>query len=452
MRRLTLLYFLFIAAGIFFLVFSICAASLSNSSSTSPNVLLLSIKGAIGPATQDFIHRGLAQSIRQKSSAIILQLDTPGGLSESMRGINEDIISSPIPIISYVAPSGARAASAGTYILYASHIAAMAPGTNLGAATPINLGLPNEESEPAGAKTDQKNKNFSTSELKEINDAKAYIRSLAQLRGRNVEWAEQAVSQAASLSATEALKIHVIDLIADNISDLLAKVDGMKVTVNGKPQILHTAGLTVQRFNADWKTRFLSVITDPEIAYILLIIGFYGLLFEFFNPGFVLPGVVGAVCLFVALYALQLLPINYAGLILILLGLGFLAGEIFITSGVLGIGGIISFVIGSILLLKTGTGLAIPLKLILAVALVSVIFVIGFLQLAIRSQRRKVVSGLETMVGKEGIIIKAGDHTWVQVEGELWHVESEQSLQEGDTVRVESVRGLILKVKKDPSK
>lgn len=400
---------------------------------------VLTIKGAIGPAVQDYLTRGFKQAASQQASLIILNMDTPGGLSKSMRGIIKLILSSSIPVATYVAPSGARAASAGTYILYASHVAAMAPGTNLGAATPVRLG---------GKKDKDKKSQKSASDAKALNDARAYIRSLAQLRGRNVAWAEKAVAQAESLSAKEALAKNVIDVIANNIPDLLKKIDGRTVRVQNQKVVLHTKNLNTFSIQPDWRSRFLAVITDPSVAYILLMIGFYGLFFEFANPGFVAPGVIGAIALLLALYAFQLLPINYVGLGLILLGLAFIVAEAFIPSvGVLGIGGVISFSVGSILLLKTGSaGFGIPLYLIFVVAGTTFLFFFGVLQLAFRARRRRVVSGLSTLVGKTGVVVKVQGQHWVKLEGELWQCKHDSRFSQGDHVKITGVQGLTLDV------
>ena len=354
-----------------------------------PIAAVVEIKGSIGPATQDFIERGLRQAQQDNAQLVVLKIDTPGGLSKSMRGIIQAILASPIPVISYVAPSGARAASAGTYILYASHIAAMAPGTNLGAATPVAIGT------PGGSKDDnQKSSKKSASELKAMNDAKAYIRGLAQLRGRNVKWAERSVSQAESLSAQEALKINVINVIAKNIPTLLKKINGKVVSIDGQDKRLKTTGLSIKVIHADWRTKFLTVITDPSVAYILLMIGFYGLLFEFINPGFIVPGVAGGICLLLALYAFQLLPINYAGLGLIVLGLAFIVGEAFLSSfGALGIGGVIAFVVGSVLLVRSDApAFGIRWELIAGTAVVTLLFFLVILQMAFRAFQLPTIS------------------------------------------------------------
>ena len=408
---------------------------------TPPVTILLNIDGGIGPATQDFVHRGLQQALQRRASMVILQIDTPGGLSTAMRGIIKDILSSSIPVIAYVAPSGARAASAGTFILYASHLAAMAPGTHVGAATPVSMGLPGQAKESQSTSR-------SAPEQKAINDAKAYIRSLAQLRGRNAAWAEEAVGQAASLSAEEALKLGVINFIAKDVADVLQKAQGLSVVIQGSFVTLNTAEASVQTITPNWRSRFLAVITDPSVAYILLMIGVYGLFFEFASPGFILPGVVGAIALLLALYALQLLPISYVGLALMLLGIAFIVAEVFVPSfGALGIGGAIGFVIGSIMLLKTeAIGYSLPLYLIIIVALVTIAFFLLVFNMAYRSRRRPVVSGREALVGCTGQVT-LGEHTmWVRIEGERWQCRSNEPLQDGQTVIVKKVEGLLLVV------
>lgn len=421
------------------------AIAQNNSAQTPSKIaVLLDIKGGIGPATQDFIGRGIKKAAALQAGAIILRIDTPGGLSKSMRYIIKDILSSPVPVISYVAPSGARAASAGTYILYASHVAAMAPGTNLGAATPVAVGTPGGK-KPA-EKGKKAAKKSSASEQKALNDARAYIRSLAQLRKRNVKWAEKAVTEAASLSAREALRKNVINFMAVNISAVLKKANGMKVSVRGQPMVLHTAGLAVQQITPGWRTKFLAVITDPSVAYILLMIGFYGIFFEFMNPGFIVPGVVGAIALLIALYSFALLPINYVGLALIVLGIAFIVVEAFLPSfGALGIGGVISFVIGSIMLLKTETiGYIIPMYLIIIVAVVTAAFFLLVLNMALRSRRRPVVSGREAVVGQRGKVTMGDQRMWVRIEGERWQCRSDMPLEAGQDVVVKRVDGLTL--------
>lgn len=439
------LYLLIFLTGLIYINYEINAQDTPNKN-PSQTAILLEIKGGIGPATQEFIRNGLAKAAEQQAQVVILQIDTPGGLSKSMRGIIKAILASPVPVITYVAPSGARAASAGTYILYASHVAAMAPGTNLGAATPVSIGGapgPGRTKEKEGK---NKTKKPSAAKQKALNDARAYIRSLAQLRHRNVKWAEQAVTKAESLSAEEAVKLNVVNFIAKNISALLQKADGMKVNVQGQIETLHTSHLTLKHILPGWRSKFLAVITDPSVAYILLMIGFYGLFFEFANPGFIVPGVVGGIALLLALYAFQLLPINYAGLALILLGIVFIIAEAFVPSfGALGIGGVISFVIGSILLLKTDMlQYRIPLYLVIIVSVVSAAFFLLVLNMALRSHRRPVVSGSESVVGQRGKITISNGIMWTRIHGERWQCKSDTPLQEGQEIIVKAVSGLTL--------
>ncbi|RMD70643.1 MAG: nodulation protein NfeD [Gammaproteobacteria bacterium] len=369
------------------------------------------------------------------AALVILRLDTPGGLDSAMREIVQAILASPIPVACLVAPPGARAASAGTYILYACHIAAMAPGTNLGAATPVAIGMPEGE------------KKGDAMEQKRINDAVAYIRSLAELHGRNADWAEKAVREAASLSASEALRLHVVDLLAEDIPDLLEKIHGRKVKVLGKEMTLNTRDLVVQRVEPDWRNRLLAVITDPNVAYLLLIIGIYGLIFEFAHPGFILPGVVGAICLLLSLYAFQVLPVNYAGLGLVLLGIAFMISEAFVPSfGALGLGGIIAFIIGSLLLLDTeAMGYGIHWQLIVALALTSALFFFTVFSLAIRARLRPVVTGREELLGAVGEAwedFEREGRVWIH--SELWNARTRKPLRKGEKVRVVGIEGLTL--------
>jgi len=431
-----------------------------------PPVALLTINGAIGPAIADYVHRGVEQAAKQGAQLLVLQMDTPGGLDTSMRAIIKDILASPVPVAAFVAPGGARAASAGTYILYASHIAAMAPATNLGAATPVAIGAPGggaqDEDGKADGKTDGKagktgkgeaGGTSSTMTRKQVNDASAYIRSLAQMRDRNAEWAERAVREAVSLSASEALKMKVIDLVAENVPDLLRRLDGRKLKVSDAERVLRTAGVVATPVEPDWRTRFLSVVTDPSIAYVLILLGIYALVFEFSNPGLVFPGVVGAICVLVALYAFHLLPVNYAGLALMLVGIAFMVGELFFPAyGSLGIGGAIAFVIGSVILIDTDVpGLGVPLSLVLGLAAGSAAFLFLVVGMALKAHRRPVVSGREELLGSTGEALEDFEQEgWARVHGETWRIRSAAPLRAGQRVRVVAMHGLLLEVVPEP--
>jgi membrane-bound serine protease (ClpP class) len=395
-------------------------------------VVVVPLEGAIGPAAADFVKRAIERAAKEGDQLVVLRMDTPGGLDTSMREIIKAILASPVPVASFVAPSGARAASAGTYILYASHIAAMAPGTNLGAASPVFIGGSNSE----------KKGGEDTMTKKATNDAVAYIRGFAQLRHRNAQWAEKAVREAVSLPANEALKMKVIDVVAPDVPALLGALDGRLG--------LKTAGAQVKEVEPDWRTRFLAVITNPSIAYILVLVGAYALLFEFMNPGLVLPGVVGAIAILIALYALHLLPVNYAGLALMLLGIGFMVAEVFLPAyGSLGIGGLIAFVVGSIMLIEDTElpGFEIPYAVIGGVAAASAAFLFLVIGMLARSRRAAVVTGREQMIGAEAEALEDfAREGWARVRGERWKVRSADPVHRGERLRVAAIDGLILQV------
>jgi membrane-bound serine protease (ClpP class) len=415
------------------------------------SVVLMTVDGAIGPATADYVHRALAFAVKQGAALAVLQIDTPGGLDTAMRGIIKDILASPVPVATFVAPAGARAASAGTYILYASHIAAMTPASNLGAATPVAIGLPGGAPESPAAKASEAASDAHAGDpmaAKRLADASAYIRSLAQLRGRNAEWAEKAVRESVSLSASEALKQRVVTLIASDVPDLLGKVDGREVSAAGRSLRLATRDASVVPFEPDWRTRLLSVITDPSLALILMMVGIYGLLFEFSNPGFVLPGVVGAISLLLALFAFQMLPINYAGLALILLGVALLVGEAFLPSGALGVGGVAALAMGAVLLIDSESpAFGISPAVIAGVTIVSAGFVLIVAGMAAKARRRPVVSGESSLLGATGALVEfAAGEGWASVRGEPWRVRGSTALAVGQTVRVVAVQGNTLEV------
>ena len=420
-------------------------------------VVVVTLDGAIAPASADYAVRAIRKAAETGAALVVLKLDTPGGLDKAMRSIIKAILASPVPVATYVAPGGARAASAGTYILYASHIAAMAPGTNLGAATPVAIGIGGaEEGEKPGAKSERDKSKAQPSSAesmrsKQINDAAAYIRGLAEMRGRNAEWAEKAVREAVSLSATEARKLKVIDVVARDVPDLLEQLNGRKVSAGGgETRTLAIADATLTEVEPDWRTQLLMVITDPSIAVILMMIGLYGLIFEFMNPGFVLPGVAGGICLLIGLYALQLLPINYAGVALILLGLAFIVAEAFIPSfGALGLGGLVALALGMVILIdpEAAPGFEIPLPFIAGFTAMMGAAVFATAYMALKARKGRVVSGREDLPGADGTVLDDFEgEGWARVKGEMWRVQSDVPLRKGERVRVVAVNGLTLKV------
>ncbi|THD10065.1 serine protease [Rhodanobacter lindaniclasticus] len=427
----------------------------------SAMVARITLDGPIGPAAAEYFDDAAQRAVADGAVAIMLQLDTPGGLSESMRQIIGRMLALPVPVMVYVAPGGARAASAGTYILYAGQIAAMAPATHLGAATPVSLGgatplpLPVPKAEPAkagsAAPPAPDEAGGSAESNKVLNDAIAYIRSLAQLRGRNAAWAEQAVRGAATLTASEAAQQHVIDFVASDVADLLAKADGRVVRVGERQLTLQLKGATVRDYAPGARTRFLGIITNPTIAYLLLLGGIFGLALEAMHPGAMLPGIVGAISLLVGLYALQLLPVNYAGLALMALGIGLLVAEaVNPTVGAFGVGGLVAFVIGSVMLMKTGVpGYAVNLGVIGGIAVGFAALLGTVVWLVFRARRAPPFGGEAAMVEETGRLLEpvtADGESWAMLHGERWRVRCAVELPAGAAVRVVSRQGLLLRV------
>lgn len=398
--------------------------------------MVITVNGVINPVTAEYITKSIRKAVKNNAEALVIELDTPGGLDTSMRNIVKEIIGSDVPIIVFVAPSGARAASAGVFITLAAHIAAMAPGTNIGAAHPVAL----------GEKMDK------TMAEKVTNDAAAYIKSIAEKRGRNVRWAEDAVRKSISATETEALKERIIDLIAKDINSLLNAIDGRKVQTTLGEKILKTGNATVNREEMGLRLKILALISDPNVAYILMLLGFYGLFFELTNPGAIFPGVIGGICLILAFYAFQTLPVNYAGLLLIILAIILFILEVKIVShGVLTIGGIISMVIGSLMLFESpGPFIKLSIYLILPAAIATALFFTLTIRLALKAHRRKPVTGTEGLVGEEGIarteITDKGGTALVH--GEIWQAFSDERIERDDKIVVEAVKGLKIKVRK----
>ncbi|MGA2191858.1 MAG: nodulation protein NfeD [Nitrospirota bacterium] len=401
-----------------------------------PVILVIKIDGVINPVAAEFLEKSIARASGEKAAALVIMLDTPGGLDSSMRQMVKAIIASPVPVITYVAPSGARAASAGVFITLASPVAAMAPGTNIGAAHPVSMG---------GEKLD------STMAAKVENDAAAYIRGLADKYGRDADWAEDAVRKSVSISEREALKKGVVDLVANNLDDLLGKVDGRKAETEFGPVVLHTKGARVERMEPGFRLGLLKVIVDPNIAYVLMMLGVIGLFFELSNPGLILPGVVGGISLVLAFYAFQTLPVNYAGFMLILLAIIMFIAEVKVTSyGLLAVAGVISLVLGSIMLIDSPLPfMRISLKLILPTAAALTAFFLLLMRVAIRSRRRRPTTGSEALVGETGEArTDIGPEGDVFIEGAHWSAYSDKPVKKGEKVTVVDVKGLKLKVKK----
>jgi membrane-bound serine protease (ClpP class) len=404
-------------------------------STPSPQVIVITVQGVINPVTSEFIEKSIQNANQQAVEALIIELDTPGGLDSSMRQIVKAINGSSVPVVVYVSPSGARAASAGVFITMAAHIAAMAPGTNIGAAHPVGI----------GGKMDK------TMVEKATNDAVAYIKAIAENRGRNSEWAEKAVRKSVSVSATEALKLKVIDLVCKNIDELLEKIDGRKVVTSSGEKEIHTKDALLVREKMGTRLKILKVISDPNVAYILMLLGFYGLFFELTNPGAIFPGVVGAICLILAFYSFQTLPVNYAGLLLIILAIIMFVLEVKVIShGALTIGGIISMVIGSLMLFETpGPFLKLSIYLILPAALITAVFFSVTLGLAVKAWKRKPVTGVEGLIGLEGVAhTDIHDEGIALLRGEYWQAFSDEPIKKGEKIKVESVKGLKIKVKR----
>jgi membrane-bound serine protease (ClpP class) len=420
--------------------------------------LLLEVDGIIGPASSDFIIRGIEDAEVSGASLVIIRVNTPGGLDSSMRDIIRKILASAVPVATYVAPPGSRAASAGTYILYASHIAAMAPATNLGAATPVSLspgglGSPrkpaDDNADDDEEKSDSAPKPATAMERKVVNDAVAYIKGLARMRGRNVDWAEKAVREAASLTAVEALDQGVIDVVAKDVDDLLTQIHGREVEVADNPKVLDTESLSVETVIPDWRSKLLGIITNPNVAYVLMLLGVYGLFFELSNPGSIFPGVTGAVCLLLALYAFQVLPVNYAGVALILLGIALMIGELFMPSfGAMGIGGGIAFIVGSLILMDTEVeAFQLSVPLIVTVTAVTALFVFTIITLAVRQRRQPVVSGREELIGSVGEAMDEFTGSGrIKIHGESWSARSAERIARGQQVKVTTIDGLTLVV------
>jgi membrane-bound serine protease (ClpP class) len=433
-----------------FLVFLSVFLNVSVPADESANVWVIDIKGAIGPATSDYVLRGFEAAETASAKVIVLQIDTPGGLDTAMRDIIKAILASKTPIVSFVGPKGSRAASAGTYISYASHIAAMAPATNLGAATPVQIAAPSMPSAPT-EDDDAKAAPATAMEKKMVNDATAYIRGLAELRGRNAEWAELAVREAASLDSEEALEQQVIDIVAENLADLMSQINGRTIEVEGGEVTIELAEANLHFHEPDWRTEILSIITNPSMVLVLGMIGMYGVILEFYSPGSLIPGIIGVICLLLAGYAVQLLPLNYAGLALLALGIGLIVAEAMVPSfGILGIGGIIAFSIGGLMLFDTEMeAFQVGLPTIAATAMVSAALIFATVNIAMKIRKQRVSTGENLLLGATGQALNDfGKEGQVRVGSEIWRAYCSEKVVKGDVISVESVEGLRLRVKK----
>ena len=416
------------------LLFSVALFVLSAFGTGGKHVNVIEINGVINPVAAKFITEAIDQSEEDGAQCLIIQMDTPGGLMDSMRSIVKKMLSAAVPTVVYVSPSGARAASAGVFITMAGHIAAMAPSTNIGAAHPVTLGSQKE--------------NKAMME-KVVNDAVAQIKGIAKKRGRNVKWAEKAVRESVSITEEEALKLKVIDLVAPDLDSLLAKLDGRKVKVDSEKKILATKGVQINRSQMGWRYRFLDIISNPTIAYIMLMLGIYGIFFELSNPGAILPGVIGAIFLILAFFALQMLPINYAGLALILLGIILFIAEVKITSyGMLSVGGAVCMLLGSIMLAENlPEYMRISKGVIYPAVLVSAGFFLFAVTMAIRARRKKPTTGVEGLIGEVGLSETVlNPEGTVSIHGELWRAECDEWIEKGERIKVVGVDNLKLKV------